>query len=250
MKIGLLLVLSTMGAPSAWAQKAPGTPSPAASVAAEADRLFVQRGDPAKLHAAMRLWETQLEADPKAYDAAWHLAHAHYFEGGHEAERGKRMELYLQGVRFAERAAALRPDRPEGHFWLAVLNGVYARDKGVFKSLTMIRPIRQGFERAFKIDPSYERGGPDRALGRFYFELPGILGGSKQTSLDHLQASLKYAPQNTLTLLYLGETLAGMGRKDEARKAYQSVLDAPVDPLWATEDGDNMAAAGKALGKR
>ena len=32
------------------------------------------------------------------------------------------------------------------------------------------------------------------------------------------------------------ETLADMGRKDDARKEAQAALDAPLDPNWAPED--------------
>lgn len=235
----LLLAVSLAGlGPGVWAQQP-----------ADADQLYRERADANKLRAAQAIWEKALAADPRAFEPAAKLAQAAYFEGTHTSAKDTRMKVYLQGVRYAERAVALHPERPEGHFWLGVLNGVYARDKGVFKSLSMIRPIRQSFEKALKADPKYERGGPDRALGRFYFELPGILGGSKDTSLQHLQMSLKYAPKNTLTLLYLGDTFAGLGKKDEARKAYQACIDAPVDPDWVTEDGDNKALAAKALKK-
>ena len=46
----------------------------------------------------------------------------------------------------------------------------------------------------------------------------------------HLRKSLTYNPNSVISHMFLAETLADMGRKDEARKECQAAIDAPLDP--------------------
>ena len=87
-----------------------------------------------------------------------------------------------------------------------------------------------------QIDPAYQQGSADRALGRWYFRVPRLFGGSKDKAVDHLKRSLMYAPGSTATHFFLAETYLDMDRPDEARREAQRVLDAPVDNDWAPED--------------
>ena len=66
--------------------------------------------------------------------------------------------------------------------------------------------------------------------------MPGLFGGSNKKSEEHLRKSLTYNPNSVISHLFLADTLADMGRKDEARKEYQAAIDAPLDPDWTPED--------------
>ena len=98
-----------------------------------------------------------------------------------------------------------------------------------------------------KIDPGFQQGSADRALGRWYFKVPGLFGGSNKKSEEHLRKSLTYNPNSTASLFFLAETLADMERDDEARATLQKVLDAPIDPDWAPEDQEFKAKARQLL---
>jgi hypothetical protein len=87
-----------------------------------------------------------------------------------------------------------------------------------------------------KIDPAFLDGSADRALGRWYFKVPGLFGGSNRKSEEHLRKALTYNPNSIISHIFLAETLDDMGRKDEARKEAQAALDAPLDPNWTPED--------------
>ena len=71
---------------------------------------------------------------------------------------------------------------------------------------------------ASNLDPAFLDGSADRALGRWYFKVPGLFGGSNKQSEEHLRKSLTYNPNSVISHMFLAETLADMGRKDEARK--------------------------------
>jgi hypothetical protein len=98
-----------------------------------------------------------------------------------------------------------------------------------------------------KLDPAFQEGSADRALGRWYYKVPGLFGGSKQTSEEYLRSSLKYGPESTASHFFLAETLLAQNRRDEARAELQHVIDAPLDPDWGPEDREFKAKAKQKL---
>ena len=87
-----------------------------------------------------------------------------------------------------------------------------------------------------KLDPAFQQGSADRALGRWYFKVPGLFGGSNKKSEEHLRKSLTYDPNSSASHFFLAETLIDMNRKDEAKAELAKVIDGPIDPEWAPED--------------
>ena len=114
--------------------------------------------------------------------------------------------------------------------------GSLAESFGMRAGLKYRKPIKESLETVLKLDPAYQQGSADRALGRWYFKVPGLFGGSNKKSEEHLRKSLTYEPRNHASLFFLAETLEDMDRKDEARKTLQTLLDAPVNTAWGPED--------------
>ena len=200
-----------------------------------ADALYRERASAGRAEAAAALWEQQLHADPADLDAAWKLARTMYWIGTHGPAAGRRPALE-RGVAAGKQAAALAPGRPEGHFWMAANMGMLAESFGLRQGLKYRGPIKDALETVLQIDPAYQQGSADRALGRWYFKVPGLFGGSNRRSLEHLQRSLTYNPDSTVSHYFLAETLLDMDRDAEARAELQKVLDAPLDPEWTPED--------------
>jgi tetratricopeptide (TPR) repeat protein len=222
---------------------APGGAATAASLPAprltaqnrDPDALYAKRDDLASAREAGRLWQERLTAHPQDFEAAWKLARTRYWLGGHasEADRKKVLE---DGIAAAKTAASLRPERPEGHFWLAANMGALAESFGLRQGIKYRGQIKDALLTVLKIDPAFQGGSADRALGRWYYKVPGLFGGSKQKSEAHLRQSLTYAPQSTASHFFLAETLFDLGRDAEARAELQKVIDSPIDPDWAPED--------------
>jgi tetratricopeptide (TPR) repeat protein len=209
--------------------------SGAAARAGDPDALYAKREDLASAREAERIWQERLTAHPQDFDTAWKLARARYWLGGHapEAERKKILE---DGIAAAKTAASLRSDRPEGHFWMAANMGALAESFGLRQGIKYRGDIKDALLTVLKIDPAFQEGSADRALGRWYYKVPGLFGGSKQKSETHLRQSLTYAPQSTASHFFLAETLFDLGRDADARAELQKVLDATIDPDWAPED--------------
>ena len=121
--------------------------------------------------------------------------------------------------------------------------GALAESFGMSQGLKYRKAIKAELEEVLRLDAGYEAGSADRALGRWYFKVPGLFGGSNEKSEQHLRKSLTYDPQSTASWYFLAETLEDMGRKADARAALQHVIDAPLNPEWAPEDRQWKALA-------
>jgi hypothetical protein len=116
--------------------------------------------------------------------------------------------------------------------------GALAESFGLRQGLKYRGDIKRELEAVLRIDPAFQQGSADRALGRWYDKVPGLFGGSDEKSEEHLRASLAYNPNSTASLYFLGETLISRGKKADARAVLQKAIDAPLDPDWAPEDRD------------
>jgi len=219
---------------------------------AQARAAYEARAAAAQAKASVELYGKALKADPKSYEAAWEGSRACYFYGHFvipEATDKELLSLFQEGIDRARAAIVLNPKGAEGHFWLGVLDGVYGETKGIFKSLSMVPEIKQEMATCLQIDPAVEGYGPDRVLGRLYYKLPGFKGGDNKKSIEYLERSLKGAPTNALTQLYLAETYKSEGMKDKAMEMVKAIIAMTPDPRWVPEQPSIKAQAQKYLDK-
>lgn len=210
------------------------------------DQLYGHRDDLSKARAAEKIWADRLGRDPKDFESAWKLARTRYWLGGHAAEQ-ERKTLYEGGIAAGRAAIAVSPDKPEGHFWVAANMGALAESFGTRQGLKYRGDIRNELEIVLKIDPRFQEGSADRALGRWYNKVPGLFGGSDKKAEEHLRKSLTYNPTSTASLYFLAETLLDERKKDEARAVLEKLVAAPIDPDWAPEDREWKGKAQRLL---
>jgi cytochrome c-type biogenesis protein CcmH/NrfG len=216
--------------------------------AADPDALYAQRADTLKARQSADIWAARLKQNPQDFESAWKLARALYWLGGHGPE-GTRVQDLEGGMLAGQTAATLQPSRPEGYFWAAATMGELAESQGMRAGLRYRKPIRENLETVLRLDPKFQEGSADRALGRWYYKVPGLFGGSKDKSEEHLRKSLTYDPNSTASHYFLAETLIDMNRKADARAELQKVLDAPLNPEWTPEDREFKQKAQTLLGQ-
>jgi tetratricopeptide (TPR) repeat protein len=224
------------------------TASVRAQEAVDPDRLYADRAQLASVVEAARIWEARLAKDPRDFESAWKLARACYWLGGHVAPDDRRKQ-FERGIEAANKAVALHPNRAEGHFWLAADMGAMAEGFGLRAGIKYRGPIKKALETVLMIDPGFQQGSADRALGRWYLKVPRLFGGSKDKSVEHLKRSLGYDANSTATHFFLAETYLEMDKKDDARRELQAVLVAPLNPGWTPEDKEFKEKAAALLKK-
>jgi tetratricopeptide (TPR) repeat protein len=200
------------------------------------DALYQDRENLASAQKAADIWTARLKANPTDFTSACRLAQARYWLGTNGLPGPQRKGALESGIAVARAAIAIDTNKPDGHFWLAANMGALAESFGLRQGIKYRGQIRDALEMALKLDPAFLQGSADRALGRWYFKVPGLFGGSNKKSEQHIRKSLIYGPNTVISHVFLADTLADMGRKDEARKQYQAAIDAPLDPNWIPED--------------
>ncbi|HEX4567505.1 MAG TPA: TRAP transporter TatT component family protein [Vicinamibacterales bacterium] len=210
------------------------------------DALYRDRETLSSAQRAEQIWSDRLKQNPNDFESAWKLARARYWLGGHVAEKDRKSMLE-SGIEAGRTAVRIAPGKPDGHFWIAANMGALAESFGLRQGLKYKGEVKSELETVLRIDPGFLEGSADRALGRWYSEVPRLFGGGNKESEAHLRKSLTYNPQSTITLYFLAETLLDEGKKNDARKTLQQVLDAPLDPDWAPEDREFKGKARKLL---
>jgi tetratricopeptide (TPR) repeat protein len=192
------------------------------------------------------MWASMLASDATNFEAGWKLARADYWLGGHAPDAERRV-FFEQGIDAARKAAAMKPDRPEGHFWMAANMGALAESYGVGQGIKYRKPIKASLETVLRIDPAFQDGSADRALGRWYYKVPRLFGGNKKLAEAHLRKSLTYNPNSTASHFFLAELLLDDDRRQEARAEFEALIAAPPNPNWIPEDNDFKDKARRAL---
>jgi uncharacterized membrane protein len=232
------------GFPLPWPERATAR----SGQAEDPDLLYRQRENIPAAQKAEQIWAERLAKDGKDFETAWKLARARYWLGTHAAEKSRK--AYLEsGITAGRVAIAAAANKPEGHFWVAANMGALAESFGLRQGLKYRGDIKDALETVLRLDPAFQQGSADRALGRWYFKVPGLFGGSDKKSEQHLRKSLTYNPNSASSLFFLAETLIEMGNKAEARATLEKLLAAPVDPDWAPEDRNFKSKAKDLLSK-
>jgi len=204
--------------------------------AGDPDALYKDRENRDSAIKAAEIWAARLAANSKDFESAYRLAQARYWLGTNGLPAPERRAALEAGIVAARAAVAMDSTRPEGHFWMAANMGALAESFGLTQGIKYRGQIKSALLAALKANPAYLDGSADRALGRWYFKVPGLFGGSNRKSEEHLRKALSYNTDSIITRLFLAETLEDLGRVPEARKEAQAAVDAPFDPDWTPED--------------
>lgn len=203
---------------------------------ADPDELYRQRENLAHARQAADIWAAR-SASGQDFEAAWKLARISYWLGTHGEERLRRPALE-RGLSAGMQAAALVPNRPEGHFWLAADMGALAEAFGLSQGLKYRGRIKSELETVLAMDDSWLEGSGYRALGWWYHKVPSLFGGSQTRAQENLQRALTFNGHSVVTLYFLGEVFADQGKKPEAMQAFKRAIDAPFHPDFTPEDKD------------
>lgn len=213
-----------------------------------ADDYFLGRRNLQNVRKAIQLLRQRAAEDPQDYEAWWRLSKFNCYMARHAAgsERSKFVEAAIGA---GKKAVALRPNRPEGHFWLGADLGLMAEDRGFLRGLMMVDSVRKEMESVIRLDPNYEEAAGLRTLGRLDDCAPFFKGGDKLRSIQLLEDALKRFPHNSLTMLYLADSYLSLGRRVEARQRLENILKLCPDPQHGPEQEENQAQARRRLAK-
>lgn len=199
----------------------------AADYMADADKLYDQ-GGLENYQQAIALYKKALAQNPDSYEANWKCARAHR-EYGESAKTQKVdgwkkicAEYGKEGMRYAQKATELEPDKPDGYYYYGLNVGVYSDGVSIFTALSegLKGKTQESFEKTYTLDKMYKEGGPMIALGRFWQVLPWPMYDRKK-SLKYYREyqSTPYFADNMEVHVYLGELLIQIGGQENKAEA-------------------------------
>jgi tetratricopeptide (TPR) repeat protein len=215
---------------------------PAAGVIAEADTLYVGRGDLTKVRQGLIALRHSQATEAGNYDLAWRLAKFNYYLGSHTTDDTERDKAFRDGIEAGKLAVRLQDGKPDGHFWLGANYGGSAK-ASTFPLPSQIEEIKREMETVLKLDEGYQAGSAYMVLGQVYLESPRLLGGDAQKAIEYFQKGLRFGPNNALLRWHLAQAYADANRKEDARKEIDTLLTMKVDPGYEPEHKEAVEKA-------
>ena len=187
------------------------------------DSLWATRDDPEAIKQTDAAISAGLKETPADYELLWRASRSRWFtaDGVVEPDRQKlKKQLGKEAWNYADRALKVKADGFEGHYYKALSVGAYSQAVGILTALSegLEGQFVENLDFAIKANEAYDRAGPLRAKGRYYWELPWPkrdLGKSKEL----LDKAIKLSPEHTRSWLFLAETLLKDGKAKEAKEA-------------------------------
>lgn len=137
----------------------------------------------------------------------------------------RRVEFLNRCIDHADRAISGDPGAGTGYFIKGLCLGKQGEAEGIWASLKIIDPFRENMEAAVRMSPEVEEGGPHRALGRLYYELPFFLGGDLKKSIQHLEQAVHYGPGLWENHFYLAQSYYKHGDYQNARNSLRQAIE-------------------------
>lgn len=245
----ILVIIAVACGVTGCSRQTPEAPPPtgsesAAELIAQADKLYAEREDLARLRAAIASLRRARALEPGNYDAAWRIARFDYYLGAHTTDDGERDKAFRDGAEAGKHAVELQPDKPDGHFWLGANYGGSAQHS-TLAGLTSVDDIIQEMETVLKLEEGYQSGSAYLVLGQVYLNAPKMLGGDKQKAVEVLEKGLRFGENNAFLRLRLAEAYSAVNRNEDARKQLDALNNLKTGADYLPEYKEAVAEADK-----
>jgi len=210
----------------------------------EAEPLYEAREDMNKARLAVTTLRQAHAADYGNYEAAWKLSRAAFYVADRTDNDTERDNMFREGTDAGKAAAALQPNKPDGHFWLGANYGGTAAHN-TLANVSSFRDIKNEMDTVLKLDESYQGYSAYLGLGRLYLGAPRVLGGDVSKAIEYLEKGVKLNPNNSVMRYYLAEAYEANNRDADAKKQLETILTMTPDPKYLAEHKDTLEKARK-----
>jgi len=182
--------------------------------------------EPEQVREAVDLWLQAAKADQARTEALIEAAEASVWLANHLDDPSRRLEAAELAIGAAQWCERIEPGAAACSYWLGAGLGVQARERKT-TGLDALPRIVEAFQQVASSDPSFERGGADRALALVYLRAPGwpTGPGDPDLALEHARKAVEVDPGYPPNQLALAEALQATGDSAGSRMAYQRALD-------------------------
>lgn len=183
---------------------------------AQAEALWLERGDKEQLLKAMEVYEQLFAQNPENKDIAVKLVRGWYFYGdAFETEVEAKRSAWDKAITFGEKCLSLNPEFStqiaEGTskeeaastlvstdvpcaYWTASALGKWAKAGGLAVTLKHIGTAKAYISQVESLEPTYFHGAVHRYWGAYYAGLPSFAGQDLERSQTEFKKSMEISP--------------------------------------------------------
>ena len=191
---------------------------------AEADAIYIKDNLESVVD-SLPLYRKAVEANPESYEANWKMARAlrEYadlsIETGIEDWKDICKEYGKEGLKYAEIAQDLEPEKVEGHYFYGLSAGTYSDGISILKAIRegLRKKTERAFEKAYEINKMYDDAGPILALGRMWHQLPKLYRKTSRSE-SYFEEYHQHFPDNPQGLVYFAELLITRNKDERAKE--------------------------------
>jgi tetratricopeptide (TPR) repeat protein len=178
---------------------------------------------------------------PNDAEAQYHaaLANSYLAEVAIELrDRKAGRQIAEQGIKFAEKAVAMKPANAEYYRLLGTLYGQAVTD--IMSGLSYGPKAKDAINKAVEKAPKSSMMYVARGVGNYY--VPAQLGGGAKLSIPDFQKAIELDPSNAEAYLWLGLSLRKENRDAEARQAFVKSLELNPNRVWTKQQLEKTPA--------
>ena len=147
-------------------------------------------------------------------------------------------QIAEQGIKFAEKAVAMKPANAEYYRLLGTLYGQAVTD--IMSGLSYGPKAKDAINKAVEKAPKSSMMYVARGVGNYY--VPAQLGGGAKLSIPDFQKAIELDPANAEAYLWLGLSLRKENRDAEARQAFAKSLELNPNRVWTKQQLEKTPA--------
>ena len=225
-------------------------PKPEVAIA-EAEKLFAERIDLDKARQAIAKLDEARNPEERNFEVEWRFARYSFYLGSRKSIPESESEKVLKkGLVAAKIARRLKPKDPAGYMWFAAILGEQSKRSPVTVGVVSIEKVKEALKKVIEIDPAYQGASAYDGLGQLEMGTRGLAGGSVDKAIEYFEKGIEINDNNSYLKLHLAEAYIASGKKAEAKKLLQAVLDKKPDPEFLAEQKEVQEDAKKLLEKK
>lgn len=205
---------------------------------AQAD-AFIEKGD--LLHAvfdnqgALGMYQAAMAYDPGNPEILWRLSRTCVDIGEH-IEGDEAEEYFQRALGYADSAIAIAPDNPQGHLRRAIALGKIALFKGVFKSVSLVKQVKESLEKTLELDP--EEPTAHYVMGRTHHKIcekpkiarkiMGLGWAEREIGLGEYRKAIELDSAFIMYRLDYARLLLEMTMREEGKRQLELIQQLPI----------------------
>jgi hypothetical protein len=203
------------------------------------DAAYAKRdGTDAAAKQSLALAEQVLAGNPNNYEAAWRAARSCFWVCDRTLNTDVKKQYGKRGWDWGLKAISLAPNRVEGYYYGVISMGEYGKGIGIPRALLngLGGKYEEMCNKAIAINAAFDRGGPLRAMGRYFQLLPRLVRKLDKAE-QYFKKSEALGPCMTRTRDYLVELYMEQENWAAARATAQLALNTAgcAEHAWECE---------------